>query len=88
MRRHVSAVLFWGGLWGISEATVSYLVHLFLPGMGWVFYYPLAYGFMAGACRQLRVLLRRAALHAGYQVSGEPQCYAAHRLYRRCGRAA
>lgn len=52
MRRQVSAVLFWGGLWGISEATVSYLVHLFLPGMGWVFYYPLAYGFIAGACRQ------------------------------------
>ncbi len=52
MKKQVSAVLFWGGLWGISEATVSYLVHLFLPGMGWFFYYPLAYGFMAGACRQ------------------------------------
>jgi hypothetical protein len=52
MRRNVSAVLFWGGLWGISEATIGYLTHLLLPGMGWVFYYPIAYGFMRGAYNQ------------------------------------
>ena len=46
------AVLFWGGLWGISEATVSYLLHLVAPGFGWVLYYPLAYAFMVGAYRQ------------------------------------
>ncbi len=50
--RQWSAVLFWGGLWGISEATVSYLLHLFAPGFGWVFYYPLAYAFMYGVYRQ------------------------------------
>ena len=49
MKKQVQAVLFWGGLWGISEATISYFVHLYLPGMGWMFYYPLAYGFMWGA---------------------------------------
>ena len=47
-----SAVLFWGGLWGISEATVSYLLHLFAPGYGWVLYYPLAYAFMTGVFLQ------------------------------------
>ena len=52
MKRDVQAVLFFGGLWGICEATVGFLVHLLLPGMGWVFYFPLAYGFMRGAYRQ------------------------------------
>ncbi len=52
MKKNVSAVLLWGGLWGISEATIGYLTHLLLPGMGWMFYFPAAYGFMRGAYKQ------------------------------------
>ncbi len=52
MKKNALAVLLFGGLWGISEATVGYLAHLLFPGMGWMFYYPLAYGFMRGAYKQ------------------------------------
>jgi hypothetical protein len=52
MKKRWAAVLFWGGMWGISEATVATLIHLFLPGLGWALYYPLAFGFMYGVYRQ------------------------------------
>ncbi len=52
MKKRWAAILFWGGMWGISEATAAYLIHLFLPGLGWALYYPLAFGFMYGVYRQ------------------------------------
>jgi hypothetical protein len=75
MKRNVPAVLFWGGLWGISEATVGFLTHLLLPGMGWVFYYPIAYGFMRGAYNQTgksRVVFSCAILSAAIKLINLP----------------
>jgi hypothetical protein len=75
MKKDVQAVLLWGGLWGISEATVGYLAHLLLPGMGWVFYYPIAYGFMRMAYRQTgkpRVVLFCAILSAAIKLINLP----------------
>ncbi|MBC8535816.1 hypothetical protein [Feifania hominis] len=40
-------VLFWGSLWGITEATVGYALHLLPAGIGWVFWYPIAFAFLS-----------------------------------------
>ena len=75
MNRNISAVLFWGGLWGISEATIGYLAHILLPGMGWLFYYPAAYAFLLGAYRQtgkLPVVLSCAILSAAIKLINLP----------------
>ena len=39
-------VLFWGALWGIVEATVGHLLHLVALPLGWLFWFPIAVGFM------------------------------------------
>ncbi|HBL37426.1 MAG TPA: hypothetical protein DDZ55_11530 [Firmicutes bacterium] len=39
-------VLFWGALWGIIEATVGHLLHQAALPLGWLFWFPLAVGFM------------------------------------------
>ncbi len=75
MKKYLPAVLFFGGLWGISEATVGFLAHLLLPGMGWMFYFPLAYGFMRGAYRQTgksSVVLACAILCAAIKLLNLP----------------
>jgi hypothetical protein len=36
----------WGGLWGIFEATVGYLLHLLPFSIGWLIWYPVACFFM------------------------------------------
>ena len=75
MKKHVPQVLLWGGLWGISEATVGYLAHLLLPGMGWAFYYPIAYGFMRISYSQTgksRVVLYCAILSAAIKLINLP----------------
>ncbi len=59
----------------MSESTVSYLVHLFLPGLGWAFYFPLAYGFMMGAYCQTRkatVVICCALLSAAIKLLNLP----------------
>jgi hypothetical protein len=75
MKKNMPQVLLWGGLWGISEATIGYITHLLLPGMGWVFYYPIAYGFMKMAYNQTgksRVVLYCAILSAAIKLINLP----------------
>lgn len=75
MKKYVPQVLLWGGLWGISEATIGYLTHLLLPGMGWAFYFPIAYGFMRMAYSQTgksRVVLYCAILSAAIKLINLP----------------
>lgn len=47
-------VLIWGGLWGIFEATVGYLLHLLPFSVGWLIWYPVACFFMYNVYRRAR----------------------------------
>jgi len=50
----VVAVLFWGGLWGIFEATVGFALHLFEINIGWLVWYSVAAFFMTNVYRTTR----------------------------------
>lgn len=45
-------ILIWGGLWGIFEATVGYLLHLLPFSIGWLIWYPVAAFFMLNVYRK------------------------------------
>ncbi|MGE5373040.1 MAG: hypothetical protein ACM3QZ_13775 [Solirubrobacterales bacterium] len=52
MRRDVLwFIVFWGALWGLTEATVGYFLHLLPVNIGWLFWFPIAFFFMARAWR-------------------------------------
>lgn len=42
----ISAVIFWGALWGLTEATAGHLLHVTGLGIGWLFWFPAAFYFM------------------------------------------
>jgi hypothetical protein len=42
MEKLMLAVLFYGGIWGVFEATVGYLLHLLPFSIGWLVWYPIA----------------------------------------------
>lgn len=46
MEKLMLAVLFYGGIWGVFEATVGYLLHLLPFSIGWLVWYPIACFFM------------------------------------------
>lgn len=48
------AVLAWGGLWGIFEATAGYLLHLLPFSAGWLVWYPAACFFLFNVYRKTR----------------------------------
>lgn len=50
----VIIALFWGSLWGLTEATLGYLVHLItaIPGMAGFFMFPIAFYFMTRAYKE------------------------------------
>lgn len=50
----ITAILVWGGLWGIFEATVGYLLHLLPISIGWLVWYPVACFFMLNVYRKTR----------------------------------
>lgn len=50
--RNFGRIIFWGALWGISEATIGHLLHIWALPIGWLIWFPLAYGFMWAAYRQ------------------------------------
>ncbi|NCB31633.1 MAG: hypothetical protein EOM66_09545, partial [Clostridia bacterium] len=39
-------ILLWGSLWGLEEATLGHVLHLFPFKIGWFFWFPLSYFFM------------------------------------------
>lgn len=45
-------ILIWGGLWGVFEATVGYLLHLLPFSIGWLVWYPVACFFMLNVYRK------------------------------------
>ncbi len=52
MKRNVSAIIFWGAIWGLIEATLGYVLHSFSLSVGWFFWFPLAFYFMSRVYRQ------------------------------------
>jgi hypothetical protein len=48
----INSIIFWGALWGIAEATVGHLLHIVALPIGWLVWFPLAYGFMGQVYRQ------------------------------------
>lgn len=46
MNKNISAIIFWGAVWGLVEATLGYVLHLFSISIGWLFWFPLAFYFM------------------------------------------
>lgn len=50
----ITTVLIWGGLWGVFEATVGYLLHLIPISIGWLVWYPAACFFMLNVYRKTR----------------------------------
>lgn len=56
-------IMTWGALWGIFEATVGYLLHLFEIKISWLIWYPVACFFMANVYRQTR--RRSSVLYIG-----------------------
>lgn len=45
-------IMIWGGMWGIFEATVGYLLHLLPFSVGWIVWYPVACFFMLNVYRK------------------------------------
>jgi hypothetical protein len=72
-RQMVLAVLFWGALWGIAEATVGYLAHLvlILPGIAGFIMFPMGFYFMTRAYKNSGkpgVLLATAGVAASIKL--------------------
>lgn len=58
MKKHYSAIILTGALWGIAEATAGHLLHTFSLGIGWLIWFPMAYFF----------------LHSIYHITQKPKC--------------
>ena len=52
MGKKISAVIFWGAVWGLVEATLGYVLHSLSLSVGWFFWFPLAYFFMDRVYKQ------------------------------------
>lgn len=52
MKKYVGAVVFWGAMWGLFEATVGCLLHVMALHIGWLVWFPAAYFFMKAVYRQ------------------------------------
>jgi hypothetical protein len=46
MNKKIYTVIFWGAVWGLAEATLGYVLHMFSLNIGWLFWFPLAFFFM------------------------------------------
>ena len=52
MKKYVCAIIFWGALWGLEEATLGHMLHITSLSFGWFLWFPLAYFFMSMVYRQ------------------------------------
>ena len=46
MDKKVSSIIFWGAAWGLTEATLGYVLHAFELRIGWLFWFPIAFVFL------------------------------------------
>ncbi len=52
LKKYISAVIFWGALWGLEEATLGHLLHITAFNIGWFIWFPFAYFFMGMVYKQ------------------------------------
>lgn len=52
MRKGVSYVIFWAAVWGLTESTIGHVLYIAGFGMGWLFWFPLAFYFMSKVYKQ------------------------------------
>lgn len=65
-------VLFYGGLWGILEATLGFALHLLPPGFAGMFMFPIGFYFMYNAYRatdEHKVIFYTALVAAAIKLS-------------------
>lgn len=60
--------VWWGALWGVSEATVGHFLHIAGFTYGWLFWYPMAFFYMHQAYRSLNTY--RAAWGSAVVAAG------------------
>jgi hypothetical protein len=46
LKKHIWTIIFWGSLWGLTEATLGNALHIIPFKIGWPFWFPIAYLFM------------------------------------------
>lgn len=75
MKKKVTVIIFWGSLWGLTEATLGHLLHLVAVftgvNLGWFFWFPLAYYFMLQTYRRTgssAAVLGTATMAAGLKL--------------------
>jgi len=44
--KNFSAIIFWGALWGLTEATVGHMLHIMPVPLGWILWSPIAFYFL------------------------------------------
>jgi hypothetical protein len=72
-QRNLPVVLFWGALWGLSEATLGHLLHIVrIPGLAGFVMFPVGIFFMLKAYHDsshLRMILLTASVAATIKLS-------------------
>ncbi len=56
MKKYLSCIIFWGAFWGLTEATLGYVLHSLSLGIGWVLWFPLAFYFISSVYRRTNSL--------------------------------
>jgi hypothetical protein len=46
MKKYSGIIIFWGAVWGATEATLGYFLHEISFNIGWAIWFPLAFYFM------------------------------------------
>lgn len=47
-KNYILKIIIWGSMWGITECTVGYFLHMLPINIGYLFWYPIAFFFMNG----------------------------------------
>lgn len=72
MKKHISVIVFWGAAWGITEATLGYVLHMMSFKIGWLFWFPLAFFFMNRVYKQtgkLSAILFTCTIASGIKLT-------------------
>lgn len=54
VRKTISSIILIGSIWGIIEATIGHVLHMFTLGIGWLLWYPIAFFILDTVYRMTR----------------------------------
>ncbi|MCD6233960.1 MAG: hypothetical protein J7K63_02825 [Candidatus Marinimicrobia bacterium] len=72
-KKYLKPVLFYGGLWGLAEATLGYLLHLFPTGVAGIIMFPVAFYLMFNLYKSSGMqsgVLMAGCIAAGIKLTG------------------